>query len=493
MDTIMEDKIAESTRHGQVQVHFITSSEDPTIELEEGKRQLLVPTNVRRYGLSQILNSESMLNTDAPIPFDFLINGTFLRTTLEEYLTANGLSSETTVDLQYVRSLIPPLYEASFEHDDWVSCVDVLSTTSKAGSWDGRDVILGQERILSGSYDGLLRVWNKSGQTIVTSASSSAGGHSSSIKSAKFISPTQIASAGLDRTIRIWKYAETEDHFSATLKPTLELYGHKGGIESIDVWGPSNQVLSGSTEGTIGLWTTLKNSAPEANPSLVSSGPTAKRRKLTTSTSTAQRGPLSLISSHSGPVNAVIFNPLDHTVAYSASQDHTIRTFDLTTSSLVDTRTTSHPLLSLTALPGISHQLLAAGTSARHITLLDPRISSQSTQVMTLRGHTNKIVSLAQDPESRFGLVSGSHDGTCRVWDLRSSRQGTKDEGGGQVGEAVYVVERESQKDGKRPVGGDGIKVFGVAWDENVGIVSGGEDKMLQINRGRGVTKPASS
>merc|ERR1712093_856048 len=444
VDTIMEDTVADSTRHGQVQVHFITSSEDPTIELEEGKRQLLVPTNVRRYGLSQILNSESMLNTDAPIPFDFLINGTFLRTTLEEYLTANGLSSESTVDLQYVRSLIPPLYEASFEHDDWVSCVDILSATSRAGSWDGHDVVLGQERILSGSYDGLLRVWNKSGQTIGTSASSSAGGHSSSIKSAKFVSPTQIASAGLDRTIRIWKYAEAEDHFSATLKPTLELYGHRGGIESIDVWGPSNQVLSGSTDGTIGLWTTLKNSAPEANPALISSGPTAKRRKLTTS-------------------------------------------------SLVDTRTTSHPLLSLTALPGISHQLLAAGTSARHITLLDPRISSQSTQVMTLRGHTNKIVSLAQDPESRFGLVSGSHDGTCRVWDLRSSRQGTKDEGGGQVGEAVYVVERESQKNGKRPVGGDGIKVFGVAWDENVGIVSGGEDKMVQINRGRGVTKPASS
>lgn len=110
---------------------------------------------------------------------------------------------------------------------------------------------------------------------------------------------------------------------------------------------------------------------------------------------------------------------------------------------------------------------------------------------MTLRGHTNMISSIAKDPESNYGLVSGSHDGTCRVWDLRSSRQGTKDEGGGLVGEAVYVVERESQKEGsKRPVGGEGIKVFGVAWDKDIGIVSGGEDKMVQINRGRGVTRP---
>jgi len=371
--------------------------------------------------------------------------------------------------------------------------VEVLSRTSAAGSWGGGEVIVGQERILSGSYDGLLRVWNKSGQAIATSASSSAGGHNSSIKSAKFISATQIASSGLDRTIRIWKYTEADDHFSAELKPTLELYGHKGSIDSIDVYGPSNHILSASSDGTIGFWTTLKNSAPAASPALLNSGPTAKRRKLTTSTSTAQRGPLSLLASHTAPVTAAIFNPLDSTVAYSASQDHTIRTFDLTTSSLVDTRTTSHPLLCLTALPGISTQLLAAGTSARHITLLDPRISTQSTQVMTLRGHTNKIVSIAPDPESNYGLVSGSHDGTCRVWDLRSSRQGTKDEGGGLVGEAVYVVERESQKGGKRPVGGEGIKVFGVEWDRDVGIVSGGEDKMVQINRGRGVTRTDSS
>ena len=88
-----------------------------------------------------------MLDTTSPIPFDFLINGTFLRTTLDEYLTSKGLSSETTVELQYVRSLIPPLFEASFEHDDWVSSVDVLSNSSPAGTWGSTNVVLGQERI----------------------------------------------------------------------------------------------------------------------------------------------------------------------------------------------------------------------------------------------------------------------------------------------------------------------------------------------------------
>ncbi len=66
----------------------------------------------------------------------------------------------------------------------------------------------------------------------------------------------------------------------------------------------------------------------------------------------------------------------------------------------------------------------------------------------------------------------------------------TKSEGGGSVSEAVYVIERESLKGAKqrRPAGdvpGRGAKVFGVAWDGTFGIVSAGEDKMVQINRGQ--------
>lgn len=52
-----------------------------------------------------------------------------------------------------------------------------------------------------------------------------------------------------------------------------------------------------------------------------------------------------------------------------------------------------------------------------------------------------------------------------------------------RVGESVYVIEREGAK-GTRPVAGDGVKVFGVAWDAEVGIVSGSEDKQVQINKG---------
>ncbi|KAJ4302188.1 ribosome biogenesis protein ytm1 [Collariella sp. IMI 366227] len=470
----------------QVKVTFITT--EPDLQLPEGKRQLLVPADIRRYGLSRVLNSESMLDTGS-IPFDFLVNGSFLRSSLEDYLTSNGLSLETNLTLQYVRSLIPPVYEASFEHDDWVSAVDVLSASSPAGRWSGDNFQRGQDRILSASYDGLLRIWNASGEVITTSPSGSHGGHTASIKAAKFLTSTQLASAGMDRTVRVWKYTDM-GHNSGELKPTLELYGHTGSIDSLEVDGASKRILTASADGSIGFWSTSKTSSPEADATLLPGAHTSKRRKLTTSLTAAQRGPLSLMQIHSAPATAAVFDPRDRTVAYSASQDHTVRTLDLTTGSVVNTLATSHPLLSLCALSraGNSAPLLAAGTAARHITLLDPRASAQTTSVMTLRGHTNKVVSIAAAPDNEYSLVSGSHDGTVRVWDLRSVRPATKDEGGlGSVSEPVYVIERESRQGKKKTVAGEGCKVFGVVWDEGLGIFSAGEDKKVQVNRGRDV------
>ena len=489
----------EATNPSQVRIHL--STRRPDINLPENLGPILVntsnvilklhlqkstnsnPPDLRRYALSTLVNT--LLQSEKPIPFEFLINGTFLRTSLEEYLTANGISSETTLAVEYVRATIPPLFLASFEHDDWVSSVDVLSQTSPAGKWDvkGGGKLQGQDRILSGSYDGLLRVRNMSSEVIAISPSVGSGGHTASIKAAKFVSPTQIASSGLDRTIRLWKYSEDSEGFSATISPQLELYGHKASVDLIAVHQPSSRILSASADHSVGFWSTKKSDAPVPPASLIPSATSrnTKRRKIGPAVSTPQRGPLAVLKSHIAPVSDTTFAPHDHTVAYSTSWDHNLKTWDLPTSTCVDTRTTSHPLLSLTMLPSLN--LVATGTSARHITLIDPRTSATTISAMTLRGHSNAVVSLASDPESSYGLVSGSHDGTCRVWDVRSSRS----EKEGRVGESLYCIERESAKGTGKRVAGEGVKVFGVCWDKTVGIVSVGEDKRVQINRGEGI------
>ncbi|KAF2090490.1 WD40 repeat-like protein [Saccharata proteae CBS 121410] len=441
--------------------------------------------DLRRYALSTLVND--LLENEKPVPFEFLINGQFLRTSIDDFLTENGISAEQTLTVEYVRALIPPLHVASFEHDDWVSDVDVLSSSSPAAQWASANVAQGQERILSACYDGLLRVWNPSTSEVLAT-STSEGGHTSYATSAKFLTPRSIVSAGADRTLRVWSYTESDSAaHPSTIMPTLELYGHKASVDGIAVHAPSSRILSASADNTVGVWSTTPTSAPAAPANLLpsASAHANKRRKLAPKNSSTfkpvpQRGPLSLLAGHSGPVSAAIFAPNDATVAYSTSWDHTLKTWDLPTATCVDTRTTAQPLLSLTALKELN--LLAAGTSARHITLVDPRAEARTVTALTLRGHTNAVVSLAADPQSAYGLVSGSHDGTCRIWDIRSVRSGAGEGGvgGGQVGE---------KGDSERRVGGEGVKVFGVTWDREVGIVSGGEDKRVQVNRGEGMVK----
>ena len=321
-----------------------------------------------------------------------------------------------------------------------------------------------------------------------TSAATSDGGHSSSVKAVRFLSGNKVVSAAADRTIRIWNYELNNVNAEHGLTAKLALFGHKSSVDAIAVDAPSARILSGSADHTVGLWSSKKSEAPQPSENLLPSytGPNKRRRISKPARTVPQRGPLQMMSGHTNPVSGVIFAPNDTTVAHSASWDHTMRTWDLPTGTLVDTRTTSHPLLSLCALSQVN--LIATGSTARHITAIDPRASAVTVAAMTLRGHVNAVSSLAADPSSAYGLVSGSHDGTCRIWDIRSVKPGTGRiaESGGLVGESVYVIPRTSQgEEEKRRVGGEGVKVFSVAWNQDVGIVSAGEDRQVQINASR--------
>lgn len=470
------------------QVKVIFTTDEPDLQLPDSKTQLLVPADVKRYGLSRILNSHSMLNTSSPIPLDFLINGTFLRTSIQDYLASNSLSSESTVTLRYLRSLLPPVYETSFQHDDWVAGLDLLSSTSPAGKLADKDRLA--ERLASASYDGLVRVWNPAGQAIAHSPSGRAGGHSQRLNLVRWLSPTKLASAGLDGKIVLWDYQESADGDLASLKTNMELWGHEKAINGMDINIPTGRILTASSDGKLALWTSSKKAAPQADPDSLSAARGSKRAKLSApAASTAQRGPLAMMPMHDDPVTAAIFHPKDATVAYSASQDHTLKTIDLTTQREVSALTTMHPLLCAAALPDLS--LVAAGSSARHITLLDPRESAASTTAMTLRGHINMVVSLSASPDNSYSLVSGSHDSTCRIWDLRTARPATADEGAGSVSDPVFTIGRQWLQGKKLPTAGHGAKVLTVVWDKWWGIVSAGEDKRVQINRERG-PQPAS-
>jgi len=444
------------TDKSQVKIKFFTREEDESLHVNENP--LYVPISLKRYGLSEIVNH--LLENENPIPFDFLINGTLLRTSIEEYLTQNALSSEAFLSLEYTRSVLPPSFLASFNNEDWVSSLDV-----------------NYNQILSGSYDGIVRTWDLSGKV-----QKQYSGHSGAIKAVKWVSETRVATAGNDRQIRLWKTSATDSNGIKDLEDEDEeepeegktlaiLEGHKAAVSSLAV--NDNRILSAGYDNAIGLWSTnykeMINIDPLADPNNnVTSTAAKKRRKLALQdASIRRRAPLSFLEGHSQPVEDIIFAPTDSTVAYSVSQDHTIKTWDLVTARPVDTRTTGFSLLSITALPKLN--LLACGSSARHITLHDPRASATTVTQSQLIGHTNFVVSLAASPDSDYMFSSASHDGTVKVWDIRAQK-------------ALYTITRESGA----PKGQD--KVFAVSWVPT-GIISGGQDKKIQINTGTQLTK----
>lgn len=439
----------------QVKIKFFTKEQDESLHVSE--TPLYVPIGLKRYGLSEIVN-HLLENNETVIPFDYLIDGKLLRISLEEYLVKNGLSNETFLSLEYTRAVLPPSYLASFNNNDWISSIDSIKFP-------------GNSKILSGSYDGIVRIYNMSG-----TVEKQFTGHSGSIRDTKWISPTRLVSSGNDRQIRLWKNKEAqiqdedeEDPEEGTTIAILE--GHKGPVVSLSVDQATNRILSASYDGDIGFWSTnhkeMSSIQPMEYDSNVLSTSSKKRRKMAVQDATLRRrSPLAILQGHKQPVEDLCFDKNDSTVGYSVSQDHTIKTWDLVTSRCVDTRSTGFSLLSILQIP--SKHVLITGSSARHINIHDPRVNASETELINekLLGHTNFVVGLSECPYNDNMFALASHDGMVKVWDIRANKP-------------LYTITREEKV--KNP------KIFDVHWDTDIGIISGGSDKKLQINKGSNI------
>jgi ribosome biogenesis protein YTM1 len=437
----------------QIKVKFFTRDEDESLHCSSNP--IYIPVSLKRFGLSEIVNH--LLETETPVPFEFLVDGTILKTDIQQYLVNNGLSTEAFLTLEYTRAVLPPKFLSSFNNDDWISSIDSIGSMELPDNNGGS--IITAPKILTGSYDGIVRIYNASGkvETQLT-------GHSQPVKAVKFVTPTKFITAGMDRSIRLWRAGVISDEDIDKDTQNGHTYAlldyHKSTISSLDLNSKTNRILSGSYDNSIAFWSTnpkeMNTCDPiDANEKLSSSS--RKRLKLAIKDSSIRRkAPLAVLESHHGPVEGVLFSENDPTIGYSVSQDHTIKTWDLITARCVDTKQTNYSLLSLTALKSMN--LLATGSSARHINLHDPRASKVTTS--QLIGHTNFVVSLTTT-DNEYMLISGSHDGTAKIWDIRANK-------------AMYTITRQSQENKS--------KVFAVNWKKEIGILSAGSDKKLQIN-----------
>lgn len=403
-----------------VRVRLVTQDEDVKVD----ETPLYVPVDLKRFGLSEVVNQ--LLKTTEPIPFDFLVDGELLRTSVSDYLKSQGLSSENVLTLEYVRAILPPRFVSSFAHDDWVSAVKFH-----------------KEKVATGSYDGIVRIWNRSGHMQEQFA-----GHTGAVKDVAWISDNQLVSAGSDRQLCLWTDKKLHSIFT----------GHRAAVNAVCT--VQNRVVSGSADNTLKVWSANVKELPAPSklaPSKFSQ--TQKRRKLAENALANKRvrGSLATLEGHVAPVAAVAAHPTADNVVYSCSEDHTVRTWDLVTSQLVDTKTTSSSLLSMVAL-GPPTSLIACGSVNRHISLVDPRATTTTSQAQ-LTGHKNFVVALAQSPQNSHQFASASHDGTVRVWDVRANK-------------SIFILERPN-------VAHENRALYCVDWDDL--IATGGRAKTLEI------------
>ncbi|KAL7686296.1 putative guanine nucleotide-binding protein, beta subunit [Plasmopara halstedii] len=423
----------------QIRVKFVTK--DASIRVTE--TPFAVPTHLNRRGLSQVVNH--LLNTGNSLrPFDFLINGLFLRSSLFKYLQTHGLSDEALLTLEYVEALPEPQNHKKNDLPDWVSAIADLT----------------DDFVVTGCYDGVLRVFDTQGD-----CQASVKAHQGAIKSISVASCDKsgefvIASSGKDQLAQIWRYSVK----TADLSPLAMLTGHLNSVDSVQMHASGKRVITGSWDNTVRVW---------QNPidlNVPSDQRLTKKQKNTadgSSSGTFQHLEAAIVlTGHTSYVTSVAFRPTtskhDEDVVVSAGSDRVVRLWDFVTQScsqsLVGNRAVSD--LSVNA-----HGLILTAHPDHCIRLWDPRAqqSGESIVQRTFRSHKAWVSSVAWHPNDNNHehlFLSGGYDGTAKVWDVRST----------------IPLHTVSAHEGK---------LLDLSWrnqhNSNVAFATGGDDKKLNF------------
>eukprot|EP01128_Nolandella_sp_AFSM9_P012390 TRINITY_DN9231_c0_g1_i1.p1 TRINITY_DN9231_c0_g1~~TRINITY_DN9231_c0_g1_i1.p1 ORF type:complete len:471 (+),score=129.49 TRINITY_DN9231_c0_g1_i1:66-1478(+) len=429
----------------------MADSSSPSFMVRFGTRQqqysvvsdvIQVPGKLRRMGLSQVIN-HLLGKTDSPLPFDFLINNTYLRTSLASHLQKHNISTEGSVQIEYVLALKTPDDAIPFPHDDWVSALDPSRHKFKSV-------------IFTGCYDNVVRVWKSPSATSATaegeedapekkktrrrqskskkksdgdeeteSAILSMEAHTGAVKAiASTIEGAasgdlHVVSASQDGTLIGWKVTPTSKTPSSEI--LAQFVGHEGSVESVDIHPEGSFVISGGWDASVKIWSLKASEEDEmeletkAKVKGVTSGD-GKRRKIVDEGRSDVKSSLASYASHTLPVSAVAFSDAEKFV--SASWDHSIRLWDLDSGITETTLNGNSAIHSLSTQPG--GRGLVTGHADGSVRVWDPR-ADQAAIFTVMSSHKQWVSSVHFHPLREELFLSGSYDGTLKVWDMRSS------------------------------------------------------------------------
>eukprot|EP00897_Mesotaenium_endlicherianum_P005871 jgi/Mesen1/5311/ME000264S04333 len=390
----------------QVQVRFDTRLPN---HLKVPSTPYAVPARLTRYGLSEVVNT--ILGLEKVQPFDFLVDGELVRSSLEKLLISKGLSAESILVVEYIPAVVPPEPKQSIVHDDWVSAVD------GSLAWV----------ILTGSYDSIGRVWDAAGTCRCTLS-----GHRDAI--------TAIA---------VPLEADSKKGGQKTAGIVRAYTGHTASVQCVAASPSGQEMASGSWDTSIRLWRV------EADPAAAEeqAKDDAKKKRRADSNggahSIASAAPQvearATLEGHTQCVSSVAWPDSDS--LYSASWDHSLRSWDASTGSKA--------VLSL-SVGGDGSALLATGGADSILRIWDTRAAESTAPVQQLLSHRGWITSVKWAKGSAHHLLSASHDGSIKLWDTRTKIP-------------LYSLDAHTDK------------VLCADWWSNNTVISGGADSKLAI------------
>lgn len=285
--------------------------------------------------------------------------------------------------------------------------------TDVAWSPDGK-------RIISGSNDQTVQVWDVATGTRLLRRSSSGGTSvlswspdSTRIASASGGASVSGGPAG-DKTVQVWNASTGQSIFTYR--------GHSGGVTDV-AWSPKGrQIASSSVDYTVQVWdaTSGENNLIYRTYSwyvltiawspdgihIASGSPDGTVQMWNVTTGKTLR----VYTGHTDGVESVVWSP-DGTRIASASDDYTVRVWDIATGNTLHTYR-GHSSYVRTVAWSPDGTCIVSGSADKTAHVWD---AATGRTIFTYYGHSDEVTAVAWSPDSTR-IASSSLDKTVRVW-----------------------------------------------------------------------------